>query len=103
MNVTDNDFQTEVLDYKGLVLVDFWAPWCGPCRMMSPTVEEIGEEKKDVLKVLKMNVDEESATAEKYQIMGIPTLMLFKDGEVVETMVGLQTKESIIETVEKHI
>ena len=103
MNVTDNDFQKEVLDYKGLVLVDFWAPWCGPCRMMSPTVEEIAEEKKDVVKVLQMNVDEESATAEKYQIMGIPTLMLFKDGEVVETMVGLQTKESLIEAVEKHI
>ena len=103
MNVTDNDFQKEVLDYKGLVLVDFWAPWCGPCRMISPTVEEIGEEKKDVLKVVKLNVDEESATAEKYQIMGIPSLLLFKDGEVVETMVGLQTKESLIETVEKHI
>ena len=103
MNVTDSDFQTEVLDYKGLVLVDFWAPWCGPCRMMSPTIEEIGEEKKDVLKVLQMNVDEESATAEKYQIMGIPTLILFKDGEIAETMVGLQTKESIIEAVEKHI
>ena len=103
MNVTDNDFQKEVLDYKGLVLVDFWAPWCGPCRMMSPTVEEIGEEKKDTVKVLKMNVDEESATAEKYQIMGIPTLMLFKDGEIIETMVGLQTKESITEAVEKHL
>lgn len=103
MNVTDSDFQTEVLDYKGLVLVDFWAPWCGPCRMMSPTIEEIGEEKKDVLKVLKMNVDEESATAEKYQIMGIPTLILFKDGEAVETMVGLQTKESLVEVIERHL
>lgn len=103
MNVTDSDFQTEVLDYKGLVLVDFWAPWCGPCRMMGPTVEEIAEEKKDVLKVLKMNVDEESATAERYQIMGIPTLILFKDGEVVETMVGLQMKESLVETIEKHL
>jgi thioredoxin 1 len=103
MNVTDSDFQKEVLDYKGLVLVDFWAPWCGPCRMMAPTVEEIAEEKKDTLKVLNMNVDEESATAERYQIMGIPTLILFKDGEIVETMVGLQTKEIIIEAVEKHI
>lgn len=103
MNVTDSDFQKEVLDYKGLVLVDFWAPWCGPCRMMSPTVEEIEKEKEGVLKVLKMNVDEESATAERYQIMGIPTLILFKDGEIVETMVGLQTKEIIIEAVEKHI
>jgi len=103
MNVTDNDFQKEVLDYEGLVLVDFWAPWCAPCRMITPTVEEIGEEKKDVLKVMKLNVDEESATAQKYQIMGIPALMLFKNGEAVETMVGLRTKESILETIEKHL
>ena len=71
--------------------------------MMGPTVEEIAEEKKDVLKVLKMNVDEESATAEKYQIMGIPTLILFKDGNIVETMVGLQTKESLVEVIEKYL
>ncbi len=103
MNVTDNDFQKEVLENKGLVLIDFWAPWCGPCKMIAPTLEEIAEEKKDVLKVMKLNVDEESATAQKYQIMGIPSLLLFKDGEVIETMVGLQAKESLLETIEKHL
>jgi len=103
MNATDNNFQKEVLENEGLVLVDFWAPWCGPCRMITPIVEEIGEEKKDVLKVMKLNVDEESATAQKYQIMGIPSLLLFKDGEVIETMVGLQAKESLLETIEKHL
>lgn len=103
MNVTDSDFQAEVLDYKGLVLVDFWAPWCGPCRMMAPVIDEIAEEKKGVLKVLKMNVDEESATAEKYQILGIPAFLLFKNGNVVETMVGLQTRESLVEVIEKHL
>jgi thioredoxin 1 len=103
MNATDNNFQKEVLENEGLVLIDFWAPWCGPCRMITPIVEEIGEEKKDVLKVMKLNVDEESATAQKYQIMGIPSLLLFKDGEVIETMVGLQAKESLLETIEKHL
>ena len=103
MNVTDSEFQKEVLENDGLVLVDFWAPWCGPCRMIAPTIEEIAEEKKDVLKVMKLNVDEESATAEKYQIMGIPSLILFKNGEVVEKMVGLQTKESILEAIEKNL
>ena len=103
MNVTDSDFQKEVLDYKGLVLVDFWAPWCGPCRMMTPVIEEIAKEKKDIVKVMQMNVDEESATAEKYQIMGIPAFLLFKDGELVDSTNNLQSKESIIEMIQKHI
>ncbi len=103
MNVTDSDFKTEVLDYKGLVLVDFWAPWCGPCRMMTPVIEEIAKEKKDIVKVMQMNVDEESATAEKYQIMGIPAFLLFKDGELVDSTNSLQSKESIVEMIQKHI
>jgi len=103
MNVTDDNFQTEVLDYKGLVMVDFWAIWCGPCRMMAPTVEEIAQEKKDVLKVVKVNIEEESAIPERYQILGIPTLLFFKDGKLVDTLARLQTKESIIETVERNL
>lgn len=102
VDITDKDFQTEVLDHKGLVLVDFWAPWCGPCRMLAPVIEELAEEMKDTVKVCKMNVDENTQFPQKYEIMSIPTVLLFKDGEVVETMVGLLPKDSFKEVVEKH-
>ena len=84
VDITDKDFQTEVLDHKGLVLVDFWAPWCGPCRMLAPVIEELAEEMKDTVKVCKMNVDENTQFPQKYEIMSIPTVLLFKDGEVVK-------------------
>lgn len=102
VHVTDKDFQTEVLDYKGLVLVDFWAPWCGPCMMLGPVIEELAEEVKDKAKVCKMNVDESMEFPQKYGIMSIPTILLFKDGELVETMIGIQPKDAFLMAIEKH-
>jgi thioredoxin 1 len=102
VQVTDPTFKTEVLDHKGLVLVDFWAPWCGPCQMLGPIISEIASENEDKVKVAKVNVDEARETGMKYGIMSIPTVMLFKDGEVVESMIGLQPKESFLAVIEKH-
>lgn len=100
-HITDNDFEKEVLKYDGVVLVDFWAPWCGPCRMLEPVIENIANEKKDV-KICKVNVDENREYAEKYNVMGIPNIFIFKDGNVAENLVGLQDFDTYIEAIEKH-
>lgn len=102
-SVTDADFQSEVLDADGLVLVDFWAEWCSPCRMLGPIIEQVGEELGEKVKVLKLNVDENSQTAAKYQVMSIPTVKLFKGGEVVENFVGLMPKDNYVNAVNKHL
>ena len=103
IQVNDDNFQKEVLESEGLVLVDFWAPWCMPCRMLAPTIEEIAEEMDGKIKVCKMNVDENVQYPQEYGIMSIPTVMLFKDGQVVETMIGLQPKEEIVKTIQEHL
>jgi thioredoxin 1 len=103
IQVNDDNFKKEVLESEELVLVDFWAPWCMPCRMLAPTIEEIGEEMEGKVKVCKMNVDENVQYPQEYGIMSIPTVMLFKDGQVVETMIGLQPKEEIIKTIQEHL
>lgn len=101
--VTDSDWKTEVLESDKPVLVDFWAEWCGPCRMVSPIVEEIGEEQGDTLKVVKLNVDEAPGTAREYGVMSIPTLMLFRDGEEVKRIVGAKGKQQLLADLEEFI
>jgi thioredoxin 1 len=93
--VTDDNFQAEVLESETPVLVDFWAPWCGPCRMVAPVVEEIAKERADALKVVKLNVDENQQTAIAYDVMSIPTLILFSGGEVAKKVIGAYPKRKL--------
>jgi thioredoxin len=94
-DLTENNFREEVLDAKGIVLVDFWAPWCGPCRMVGPVLEEIAREKGEKVKVVKVNVDENPALAANYGVMSIPTMIIFKDGQLAEQFVGALPKPAI--------
>jgi thioredoxin 1 len=100
---TDATFDAEVLKSELPVLVDFWAPWCGPCQMIAPVVEEIAEAHKGKLKVVKMNVDENGQTPQTYGVMAIPTLILYKGGQVKEKVVGLLPKAKFAEIIAKHI
>jgi thioredoxin 1 len=93
--VTDDNFQAEVLESETPVLVDFWAPWCGPCRMVAPVVEEIAKERADALKVVKLNVDENQQTAITYEVMSIPTLILFSGGAVAKKVIGAYPKRKL--------
>ena len=93
--VTDNNFSTEVLGASGTVLVDFWAPWCGPCRMQTPILEALARELNGNARIVKLNTDENPATARNFGINSIPTLILFRDGREVERMVGVQPAESL--------
>lgn len=101
--ITDETFQSEVLDSEMPVLIDFWADWCGPCRMIAPHVSAIAEEYGDTLKVGKVDVDDNPAIPGRYGIVGIPTLMLFKDGEVVERITGALPKDRIVAQILPHI
>jgi thioredoxin 1 len=103
LEVTDKNFGSEVLKSELPVLVDFWAEWCGPCKVIGPIVNEIAVELKDRLKVAKVNVDDAQELAGNYQIMSIPTLLLFKGGEVVEQIVGAVPKEKILEKINSKI
>ena len=102
-DVTDVTFETEVLKSPIPVLVDFWAPWCGPCRAVAPVVDEIANEYKGRLKVLKLNTDENPKTAQSYRISGIPSLMVFKNGQPVEQVVGAVPKATLSSAVDKHV
>lgn len=95
VHVTDDNFEQEVLQSEQPVLVDFWAEWCGPCKMVAPILDQIAEEYQGRLKVAKLNIDENSRTPQHYGVRGIPTLMLFKDGEVEATKVGALSKSQL--------
>ncbi|MCE2906606.1 MAG: thioredoxin [Anabaena sp. CoA2_C59] len=101
--VTDSTFKAEVLDSDVPVLVDFWAPWCGPCRMVGPVVDEIANQYGEKLKVVKVNTDENPQIASQYGIRSIPTLMIFKGGEKVDMVVGAVPKTTLSTTVEKYL
>lgn len=98
---TDANFEQEVLKSDKVVLVDFWAPWCGPCQMMGPIIEELAKAMEGKAKVGKLNVDENSETAQKFGIMSIPSLKIFKSGQVVKEFVGVQNVEVLREALEK--
>ena len=102
-NVSDEDFEKQVLDSDRPVLVDFWADWCVPCHMVSPVVEEIAREQSARLTAYKMNIDDNPSTPQKFGIMSIPTLMLFKGGEVRARVVGARGKEAILRELEPHL
>ncbi len=99
--INDSSFKSEVTDSQIPVLVDFWAPWCGPCRMVAPVLEELAKEYEGKVKVVKLNIDENQGTATEYGVRSIPTLILFKDGKECEKMIGVQSKENLKQMVDK--
>jgi len=103
LNVTDENFEEEVLKNDLPVLVDFWAVWCAPCLAIGPTLDHLSQNYKDKLKVVKLNVDEQMKTASTYGVRSIPTLLLFKGGELKETIVGALPQDKILEILSKHL
>ena len=103
IEINDSNFKSEVTDSQIPVLVDFWAPWCGPCKMIAPVLEEISKEYEGKIKVVKLNIDENQSTATDYGVRSIPTLILFKEGKEFEKMIGVQSKENLKQMVDKSL
>jgi thioredoxin 1 len=103
LTFSDQNFQKDVLSSQTPVLVDFWAPWCAPCRIVGPIVDELAKDYEGKLKVGKLNVDDNPETAGKYGVMSIPTIMLFKDGQPVKTMVGAQSKDALKRNIDEFV
>lgn len=100
---TDTNFDTDIMKSNQLSMVDFWAEWCGPCRMLAPTIESLASQYQGKMKVYKMNVDENPSTPTQFHIRGIPTVIFFKNGKVVDQLVGNQSKEAFEEVIQRHI
>jgi len=100
---TDQNFPSDIESSKGVTMIDFWAEWCGPCRTLGPTLEEVAAEYRDKITVYKMNVDENPTTPSKFHVRGIPTVVLFKDGKPVDQFVGLKSKSDVQAFVQKHL
>lgn len=103
LDVTDNNFESEVINSDKLTIVDFWAPWCGPCRKLGPVLDEVAADFSEKVKVVKINTDENIKTAKEYSISGLPSILIFKNGEAVERLVGLMPKSSLVSNIEKHL
>ncbi|UUZ84059.1 thioredoxin [Paenibacillus sp. P26] len=101
VNVSDQSFSSEV-EGSGTVLVDFWAPWCGPCKMIAPVLEELDKELADSVKIAKVNVDDNPESASRFGVMSIPTLIVFKDGQPVDKVVGFQSKDALKNVLSRH-
>ncbi len=103
IEINDSTFESEVLTSSVPVVVDFWAPWCGPCRKLGPVLDEVADELGEKIKVVKINTDDNFKTAKEYSISGLPSLLIFKNGQAVERLVGLMPKSSIVSNIEKHL